>query len=124
MIIVIVVAVIIINNNNNKDGTCRIHLQGQGMSQVTQQHEDLFASCFTLLSCLAYSSTRKMEAIRSSSPLADFQRSTRRYIPGGRILHNYRCENLRSYKHKPIYVGPYMIQIMSESRVTLLSCQH
>jgi hypothetical protein len=28
----------------------------------------------------------------------DFQRTTRRYIPEDRTLHNHRCENLKSYK--------------------------
>jgi hypothetical protein len=35
---------------------------------------------FTLVSCLAYSSTLKMEAICSSETSNDFQRTTRRYI--------------------------------------------
>jgi hypothetical protein len=38
-----------------------------------------------------------MEALRSSETLADFQRTTRRYIPEDSTLHNHRCENLKSY---------------------------
>jgi hypothetical protein len=34
---------------------------------------------FTLVSCSAYSSTQKMEAICSSEMSVDFQRTTRRY---------------------------------------------
>jgi hypothetical protein len=45
-----------------------------------------------------YSSTMKMEAACSSETSVDIQRTTLRYIPDG-ILHNYRCENLKSYIH-------------------------
>jgi hypothetical protein len=54
-------------------------------------------SSFTLVSCLAYSSTLKLEATRSSETSADFQRATRRYIPQHRTIHNHRCENLKCY---------------------------
>jgi hypothetical protein len=33
----------------------------------------------------------------SSETSVDFQRTTRRYIPEDRTLHNHRCENIRSY---------------------------
>jgi hypothetical protein len=39
-------------------------------------------SAFMLVSCSAYSQTLKMEATCSSGTSVDFQRSTRRYIPG------------------------------------------
>jgi hypothetical protein len=51
---------------------------------------------FTLVSCSAYSSTLKMEATCSSEMSVSFQRTTWRYIPEDRILHNHQCENLRS----------------------------
>jgi hypothetical protein len=38
------------------------------------------AICFRLVSCLAYSSTLKIEAMYSSETLVDFQWTTRRYI--------------------------------------------
>jgi hypothetical protein len=38
-----------------------------------------------------------MEATCSSETSTDFQRTTRRYIPDNNILHNHRCENLKSY---------------------------
>jgi hypothetical protein len=41
---------------------------------------------FTLVSCSAYSSTLKTEAIYSSETLVDFQRTTRRYIPEDRTF--------------------------------------
>jgi hypothetical protein len=37
------------------------------------------------------------EEICSSETSVDFQRTTRRYIPEDSTLHNYRCENLKSY---------------------------
>jgi hypothetical protein len=54
---------------------------------------------FTLVSCSAYFSTLKMEAICSSETSVDSQRTARRYtrIPEDGTLHNHRCENLKSY---------------------------
>jgi hypothetical protein len=46
----------------------------------------LLATCFTLVSYLAYYSTLKMEAICSSEASVEFQRITRRYIPEDRTL--------------------------------------
>jgi hypothetical protein len=39
-----------------------------------------------------------MEAIYSSEMSVEFQRTTRRYIPEARTLHNHHCENLEFYK--------------------------
>jgi hypothetical protein len=47
---------------------------------------------------LAYSSTLKMEATRSSKTLGDLQQTAWHYIPEGRTLHNHHCENLDSFK--------------------------
>jgi hypothetical protein len=58
----------------------------------------LIATCFTLVSFFAYSSTLNMEPTFSSETTVDFQRPTRRYILEDRTLHNHRCENLRSYR--------------------------
>jgi hypothetical protein len=38
-----------------------------------------------------------MEAICSSETSVDFRLTMRRYIPEDGILHNHRCENLKSY---------------------------
>jgi hypothetical protein len=51
---------------------------------------------FTLVSCSAYSSILKMEAICSSETSIAFQRTTRRHIPEDDSLHDHRCENLKS----------------------------
>jgi hypothetical protein len=59
--------------------------------------EALLATSFILFSCFAYFSTIKTEATYSSETSFDLQRTTRRYIPVDRILHNHRCENFKSY---------------------------
>jgi hypothetical protein len=50
----------------------------------------------SLCSSLADFSTLKTEAI-CSSETSVHTRTTRRHIPEGGILHNHRCENLKSY---------------------------
>jgi hypothetical protein len=50
-----------------------------------------------LVSCLAYSSTLKMEITYSSETSISFQRTVRRYIQEDRNIYNHRCENLKSY---------------------------
>jgi hypothetical protein len=54
------------------------------------------ATCF-LDGLLNYSSTLKIETIRSSETSGATQRTTRRHIPEDDTLHNHRCENLKSY---------------------------
>jgi hypothetical protein len=58
---------------------------------------------FTRVSCSAFSSTLKMEAICSSETSVDFQRTTRRYTPEDSTLYNNRCENLKSYAFKFVF---------------------
>jgi hypothetical protein len=72
----------------------RLHLQGRRMSRARNQRE---SRCL-LDGLLNYSSTLKMEAIRSSETLGATQWTTRRHIPEDDTLHNHRCENLKSYK--------------------------
>jgi hypothetical protein len=48
-----------------------------------------------LISCLAYSSTLKMEATCYSEILIDVQPSTQRNIPEEKSLYNHRCGNLK-----------------------------
>jgi hypothetical protein len=56
-----------------------LHLQGGNVSQRRNQHEagSKLATCFMSVSCLAYSSTPKMEAIRSTELTAAFHTTTR-----------------------------------------------
>jgi hypothetical protein len=42
----------------------------------------------------------EVEDIYSSETSVDFQRTTRRYSPEDSALHNYRCEDLKSYTVK------------------------
>jgi hypothetical protein len=51
-----------------------------------------------LVSCLAYSSTLKMEAILSSETSVEFYQTARRYASKDRSLHSHRCENLIANK--------------------------
>jgi hypothetical protein len=60
-----------LKDNRHFEGTCRLYLQ----RALCLPH------AFTLVSCLACSSTLKMKATRSSQTSVDFQRTTRRYIP-------------------------------------------
>jgi hypothetical protein len=101
-------------------GTCCLHLQGQRISQRINQNEAgskqssayrlfhagffaLLATCFTLVSYLAYTSTLRMEVTCSSKTLVDFEGITWSYSPEDRTLNNHRCENLKSYRHALIY---------------------
>jgi hypothetical protein len=45
-----------------------------------------FPTAFTLVSCLAYASTLKMEATCSHKMAVDFQRTTWRYIPEDKAI--------------------------------------
>jgi hypothetical protein len=56
------------------------HLWHKDVWSVESQFA-LLATCFSLVSCLAYPSTLKMEAICCSETSVDFQRTTPRYIP-------------------------------------------
>jgi hypothetical protein len=46
----------------------------------------LIATCFTLVSFLAYSSTLKKDTIYPSGTTGDFQQTIRRYMPEGRTF--------------------------------------
>jgi hypothetical protein len=57
------------------------------------------AARFMVVSCLAHSSTLKMEATSCSSETSvDFKRTTWRYISEDMTLHDHLCENLKLYK--------------------------
>jgi hypothetical protein len=58
----------------------------------------------------------EMEATCSSETSVDFQRTTRRYIPEERILHNSRCENLKSYRGVLLCVGNVTANPYSQQR--------
>jgi hypothetical protein len=59
----------------------------RGVKEQTKQRTNVKrVAKFMLVSCLAYSSTLKMEAKCSSEESADFQQTTRHYIPEERTL--------------------------------------
>jgi hypothetical protein len=64
-------------------------------SQPTYRR-DMSATCFILVSFLAYYSTMNMEAKYFSETLVDFQRTTWHDIPEDSFLHNLRRGNLWS----------------------------
>jgi hypothetical protein len=61
------------------------------------------ATCFLLISSLAYSSTLKMVVTCSSEMSVDFQQTTQHYIPKDRPLHNHCCEIFKSYETGPLW---------------------
>jgi hypothetical protein len=58
------------------------------------QYEADSSACYLLL---LVSLTLKMEEACPYNTAVDYQRTTQRYIPEDRTLHNHRCENLKSY---------------------------
>jgi hypothetical protein len=56
----------------------------------------LLATSLSLVSCLAYSLTLKMETTFSSETSVGFHWITQHYIPEHGILHNHCCENFKS----------------------------
>jgi hypothetical protein len=69
--------------------TCRLYIQGRKISHARNQRESRWQA--ELVSCLA-----NIEATCSSESSVDSHRTTRRYIPEDRTLHNHRYENLNS----------------------------
>jgi hypothetical protein len=77
-------------------GTCRLHLQGRKISERGHSLSRWLQLSAQAVSSLADFSTMKMEAI-CSSETSVHTRSIRRHIPEDGVLHNHRCENLKSY---------------------------
>jgi hypothetical protein len=74
--------------------TCSFHLQGRRIASLC------LPPAFALISCVAYSSILKMEAICSSETSVYFQRTTRRYIPEDKNSSRIVCiQSARSYCH-------------------------
>jgi hypothetical protein len=74
--------------NRRFGGTCRLNLQGWR----TGKQE-------TRVKQIASRDQLEMEETCYSETSVDIQRTTRRYIPEDRTLHNHRCENLNSYMY-------------------------
>jgi hypothetical protein len=68
-------------------------------SQLTfHRNVSLLVTYVTLVSCLAYSSTLKMEATCSTETFVDFQQTTQRYIPKSKskLLYDWRFTAISS----------------------------
>jgi hypothetical protein len=63
-------------------------------TEVSEGHGHCLLPAFTLVSCLAYSSTLKKGATCSSETLTDVQRNTR-HITENKSLHNHSRDNLK-----------------------------
>jgi hypothetical protein len=87
--------------NRRFGGTYRLHPLGRRINRARYQVAGLGLPLdFARVSCSAYSSTLKMEAILSSETSVNFQRTAQRNITEDSTLHNHRCENLKSYIQK------------------------
>jgi hypothetical protein len=80
-------------------GTCRLHIQGQRISQARNQHEESrkqvkISHAGSYLS-LFFHPEDGSDMFSETS--VDFQYTTRRYILEDRSLHNHRRENIASY---------------------------
>jgi hypothetical protein len=70
--------------------------------KMTPKH---FASIFRVAEKAKHSTRvnaggKQMEGTCASETSVDLQRTTRRYIPEDRILHNHLCEKIKSYINK------------------------
>jgi hypothetical protein len=71
-----------------------LDFQDRIIGQAKNQRE--LDTLFTLISCLSYFSTLKMEATFYPESWVRFQETTCRYILQDRTLHNHRSDNLKS----------------------------
>jgi hypothetical protein len=78
---------------NRRSATpCRLHLQDRRIKSHKNQAQ--LATCFMLVSGLAYSLTVKMEVRHFTEVSVDFERTMRRYIPDDANLHYHCCYSL------------------------------
>jgi hypothetical protein len=68
-----------------------------------------FAYSSTLLAtgCLAYSSTLKMEALRSSETWVNFYQTTRRHMSKNGTLHSISYRSIRAKRRIPVRTSKY-----------------
>jgi hypothetical protein len=81
--------------NRNFGGACRLHFHLQVANRWL-----CLSPAFTLVFCLAYSPTLKMEVTFLSETSVHRQRTTRRYITDDINPHNHRCHNVKSHMTK------------------------
>jgi hypothetical protein len=83
-----------VETGRHSGGADWLHLQGRRTNQASSQQKVEWKQ----ISCLAYFSTLKMEAVCSSKSFIRIYQSTQRYIPEGSTIHSHRCKNLKSNK--------------------------
>jgi hypothetical protein len=96
---------------------CPLHLQCRRINQARNQDETAFDTFFTLISCFAYSSRLKIEAIYSSETSANFQRTMRHYSSEDRILE--KLINVQLVKKSPIFHGAWNFITIFTSQFSL-----
>jgi hypothetical protein len=105
--------------NRRVGWTCRLNLQDR-RSQARNQRESRWKA--DQLSCLASSSTLKLEATYSAETSIDFQLTTRRYIPEDRTLHNHHsspmiwCRQVHNLRTKQNSRDKINVVIISDNR--------
>jgi hypothetical protein len=90
--------------NRRFGGVCRLHLKDRIIIQKRKQRENGWQA-FTLVYCLAYYSTLKMEATYFSESLCWPSTDYTALYPRDRTLHNRRFEKLNTYDHSTYF--PY-----------------
>jgi hypothetical protein len=91
--------------NRRFEGIFRLNLRAKEYAKS----KALLATYFRMVACLAYSSNLKIDATFSSETSVESQRTTRRYIPEHKTLHNRRCESLRSCKDCISFTGSLLL---------------
>jgi hypothetical protein len=80
----------------------------------TDVSEEYVATCFVLVSSLAYSSTLRMWAIFSSETSIGFQHVTQRYVPEDRNIHRNHCGSPKSCtQHLPVQIVRFSFRMQT-----------
>jgi hypothetical protein len=74
------------------------------VEEINSAKTSKLATCCLLVFAELISLTLKMEAICSSETLVETQRTTRFHIPEDDTIHNHRCENIKSYILKNMFM--------------------
>jgi hypothetical protein len=98
------------------------HVGVSNQSKSRKQHEACrnLAACFIPVSYLTYSSTLKIEATYSSETSVEFHRTTWRYIPQDRTVHNDRCGTIKTLN---ISFQNVIIALSQQQKIFLLNHQ-
>jgi hypothetical protein len=98
--------------------TNRLFLQGWRINQAENQHEADLATCFELVSSLAYSSTLNIGVSCSSKMSTDFQQTTWHYI-----LEDHHCDNLKSSTLFVSVFHQFILEILKVKYYHIIMCK-